>query len=408
VEKIMTRQDRWLLPDGIEELLPRQAAQAEQLRRRVLDLFASWGYQLVMPPLVEFTDSLLVGVGEDLAHHSIRLTDQISGKSMAIRPDITSQVARIDAHSMKSDGVNRLCYAGSVLHALPKSIAASRCPILAGAEIYGNASIDADIEVVLLMLEMLQHIGGARELTLDIGHSEIYRSVEAEIRRRIPEVTAGQLKFIFDAVQRKSIPDLQNLVASVINDEQLTGIILALPMLCGGVGVLSDAQKLLAPLGESVESAMKQVETLAQVVSQRFPSVNVYLDLAELRGYEYHTGLVFAAFAEGFGTALANGGRYDDLGAVFGRARPATGFNTDIKSLTKLLGDHGDGSDIGRSIAAPIKFDDETVNVESQKQFWALVEDLRTRGERVVFVNDDEANTYARCLVIENDQWIVR
>lgn len=404
----MTRQDRWLLPDGIEELLPRQAAQAEQLRRQVLDLFATWGYQLVMPPLVEFTDSLLVGVGEDLAHHSFRLTDQISGKPMAIRPDITSQVARIDAHSMKSDSVNRLCYAGSVLHALPKSFAASRCPILAGAEIYGNASIDADIEAVLLMLEMLQQIGGKRALTLDIGHSEIYRSVEAEIQRCIPEITPGQLKLIYDAVQRKSVPDLQTLVASLINDRQLAEVILALPMLCGSVRVLPEARQLLSPLGESVDSAIQQIETLVQVVGQRFPSVNVYLDLAELCGYEYHTGLVFAAFAEGFGAALANGGRYDDLGAVFGRARPATGFNTDIKNLIKLSGDYKDSEEIGRTIAAPVSFEDATTDDESQVQFWAVVAGLRTSGERVVFVEYEEASTYERYLARENGQWIIR
>lgn len=414
----MTSRDRWLLPDGIDELLPQQARMAEKARRKVIDLFGSWGYQLVMPPLVEFADSLLVGVGEDLANHSFRLTDQISGRLLAIRPDITAQVARLDAHSMKAKGVNRLCYAGSVLHAKPKSLAASRCPILAGAEIYGDASIQADVEVVSLMLSALTTIdsvdGGEattrkakslHRLTLDIGHVGIYRAIENELRKRCPEITHEGLAQLFDAVQRKSRPDLQSIVPALVNDKLMAELLTALPGWCGDVSTVTKARASLEKLNDdSLLVALEQVEFLANVVTQRFPDVNVYFDLAELRGYDYHTGLVFAAYASDFGVALANGGRYDELGQVFGSARPATGFNTDVKALVQLMPIESTSAD--DVVAAPAILDNEPD--EAGAALWKVVCELRASGETVVFASEEDYASYARKVIFKNGHWLVQ
>lgn len=409
----MSNRNRWLLPDGIDELLPAQAKLAEQLRRDVLDLFSLWGFQLVMPPLIEFADSLLVGMGEDLANHSFRLTDQLSGKPLAIRADITSQVARIDAHSLKVSGVNRLCYAGTVLHALPKSLAASRCPILAGAEIYGDASVDADIEIISLMLETLQKMderyaiqNGAEKtlhkLTLDIGHIQIYRALELQIKERSTSASSIALSAIFDALQRKSLPDLKNLLAEHIADKDLSSALLSLPSLCGGKDVIEQAAKKLAFLGEPLRIALEEIRQVASVIENRFPQVGLYFDLSELRGYDYHTGLVFAAYADGIGSALANGGRYDELGSAFGAARPATGFNTDIKSLLTLVFSENniasdDLSQNTAAVAAP-RIDNAAL--------WKAVCEMRAQGQAVILVDEKNLNKYAKRLVQRGEHWV--
>lgn len=408
----MTIQDRWLLPEGVDEFLPRRAAVAERLRREILDLFKTWGYQLVIPPLIEFTDSLLVGMGEDLSHQSFRLTDQLSGRPMAVRADITSQTARIDAHSMQAGGVNRLCYAGSVLHALPKSLSASRCPIQAGAELYGNPDVSGDIEIISLMLEMLQRIDAGytntesgkaiHRLTLDLGHVAVYRAVDAVLQQRQPDVTAAQRKELFDAVQRKSVPDLKVLVPVSIADPSLAELIYQLPLLCGGRDVLSRARQLLADIDGGIDSALDELDQVADIIEQRFSDVSIYFDLTEMRGYDYHTGLVFAAYADGFGTALANGGRYDNIGMAFGSARPATGFNTDVKALIDFIHEqintagYVDAEQL--CIAAPILHD---------QQLWEKMQSLRASGEQVISVDAKEVNAYARKLVKQKSGWKV-
>lgn len=408
----MTIQDKWLLPEGVDELLPERAAVAESMRRSILDLFKSWGYQLVMPPLIEFTDSLLIGLGEDIAMQSFRLTDQVSGKPMAVRADITSQVARIDVHSMQAKGVNRLCYAGSVLHALPKALAASRCPILAGAELYGDADIVADIEIVSLMLETLQTVereysvaqkNGSKamqRLTLDLGHVAIYQAIVAALKAKAPSISRDALADLFDAVQRKSVPDLALLVPAHIKDKALADIFYALPTLCGNIEVLKTARAIFAPLGKVVTAALDQMYTIADTITQRFPEVALYLDLGELRGYEYHTGLVFAAYADGFGSALANGGRYDEVGKVFGRARAATGFNTDVKALINYLLPDGNSLESQQTavIAAPHHNDVE---------LWNAIAELRKQAEVVVSVSDAGFAQYKRRLVKSQNGWVV-
>ncbi len=376
----MTTQKKWLLPDGVDELLHPQAIILEKVRRYILDLYQRWGYQFVMPPLIEFSDSLLVGLGDDLADQTFLLTDQVSGKSMAIRADITSQVARIDAHSMKSGGINRLCYAGSVLHARPKAIMASRCPILSGAELYGNASIDADIEVISLMLETLEGFNNQEDfsvsalngLTLDIGHVVVNQEIEKLILKADPGIDNSELAEIFEAVQRKSKQDLSVILNDLSLDQDVILLLCELTELCGGADVLNKARSLFE--GRlNIESSLIEIEKVIDVISLRFPEINIYVDLAEFRGYNYHTGLTFAAFAEGHGLAIANGGRYDHVGEVFGATRPATGFNVNLKPLIKLLAPEFSLNEV---ILAP--------NIIGDKSLWDAINQLRSQGLTVV------------------------
>lgn len=321
--------DHWQLPDGVEEILPAQAESVEILRRRLLDLYRSWGYRLVIPPLMEFTESLLVGLGEDLDLLTFKLTDQISGRTLGIRADITPQVARIDAHSLAEEGVTRLCYAGSTLHTRPKSLFSSRSPIQLGAELFGDDSLGADVEVVRLMLATLSS-AGLSGVTLDLGHVGIYKAVLDSAA-----LSVEQEKTVFDALQRKSLPDLQQALAGV--EESIATLIVGLVDLHGDESVLAAARELFA---ETVPAALVAVDALQEVatnIRRQQPALDIYFDLAELRGYNYHTGIVFAAYVPGCGQALANGGRYNDVGGVFGRARPATGFATDLKALMALL-----------------------------------------------------------------------
>ena len=341
----MSKADRWLLPDGVEELLPEQASQVESLRRKLLDLFRSWGYELVIPPLIEFTDSLLVGMGSDVDIQTFKVVDQLSGRMMGVRADITAQTARIDAHSLKREGPVRLCYAGSVLHTKPKSLMASRTPIQVGAELYGDAGLDSDIEIICLMLETL-HFGGVKNITLDLGHVGIYRALVREAG-----LTDEAQQKLFDALQRKSTVDIEDAISSGIGNSDMADMMRTLSQLNGDFSVLARAKKALSGAPSEVLAAIDMLEQVAEKIFLRMPSVKVYFDLSELRGYHYHTGLVFSALAPGHGQAVANGGRYDHIGEVFGRARPATGFNTDLKALLSYLSK--DGADDEAIIYAP-------------------------------------------------------
>ncbi len=366
----MTTVDRWLLPDGIEEVLPVPAAKVEQLRRQLLDLYASWGYQLVIPPLVEFTESLLIGLGRDIELLTFRVTDQLSGRTMGIRADITPQVARIDAHSLPSDQVSRFCYAGSVLHTRPTSLLASRSPIKLGAELYGDSSLEADIEVMSLMLETLR-AAGLKDITLDLGHVGIYRSLLADAG-----LDAEQEQAVFDALQRKSIPDLEQVLAAVA-DTSCRQKLLDLASTHGDAGVLEQI--------DYADAAIAQLREVSAAISRRYPEVNIYFDLCELRGHHYHTGLMFAAYVPGFGQALANGGRYDDVGEVFGRARPATGFNTDLKALLQLLAESLPAA-ATNAISAP---------ADADPALWQQIDELRQAGE--VVITELSSAVDARC-----------
>ena len=384
----MSTVDHWQLPDGVEEVLPAQAESVESLRRLLLDLYRSWGYRLVIPPLMEFTESLLVGLGEDLDLLTFKLTDQLSGRTLGIRADITPQVARIDAHSLAEAGVTRLCYAGSTLHTRPKSPFASRSPIQLGAELYGDDSLGADVEVVRLMLATLE-TAGLSDITLDLGHVGVYEAV-----RQHAELSPELEKTVFDALQRKSVPDLREALAGL--DSAAADAILALVELHGDEAVLDRAREVFA---DSVPPALEAVNVLQEVavdIRRQHPDLSIYFDLAELRGYHYHTGLVFAAYVPGCGQALANGGRYNDVGAVFGRSRPATGFATDLKALMSLL-----PTIAGTAAISCPDSDDPALD--------ATVAALRDAGEIVINCLSGEPD--ARCdrhLVEEDGQWQVR
>ena len=393
----MTIADRWLLPDGVEELLPEQAAQAESLRRKLLDLYASWGYELVVPPLIEFTESLLVGLEHDIDIQTFKVVDQLSGRTMGIRADITPQTARIDAHSLNREGPVRLCYAGSVLHTKPQSLLASRSPIQLGAELYGDATLGADLEIISLMLETLR-AAGVDQVTLDLGHVSIYRALVAQAGL---DTDAEQQ--LSDALQRKAAVDIEAAIANSISDPALAAMMRALSQLNGDRSVLERAKIALADAPAVVAKAIDDLAIVADQITARMPEINLYFDLSELRGYHYHTGLVFAALAPGHGQAVANGGRYDDIGQVFGRARPATGFNTDLKALLNYLSPEQSAATVD-SIFAP---DSSLLSAEDSLSLWQTVQTLRAQGERVVCAlsGQTSAPNCHRYLQLQQGQW---
>lgn len=317
----------WALPEHIEDVLPQDAKKLERMRRVALDLFAGHGYELVVPPLLEYVDSLLSGTGHDMDLATFKLVDQLSGRMMGIRADTTPQVARIDAHVLNRQGVSRLCYAGSVLHTLPNGLGKSRQPFQAGAEIYGYAGLEADIEIQQLMIDALAAIG-VRAVQLDIGHPAIFRAL-----LDLGGIHGELAEQIFTATEAKDVPTLTQLTAHL---DKLQAAFLALPTLHGGSEVLALAEKVL-PADSRIGDALAQLKRMAQHFSTQ--GITVSIDLGELGGFNYESGIVFAAFAQGAADAVARGGRYDDIGKAFGRSRPATGFSMDLKSLLPLVAD---------------------------------------------------------------------
>jgi ATP phosphoribosyltransferase regulatory subunit len=325
----MSRASRWLLPDGVDEIIPPQAAVIETLRRRMLDTMASWGYALCMPANVEFLDSL-VSIGGDLELQTFKLTDQVSGRMLGIPADMTPQIARIDAHRIGAAAPTRLCYIGSVLHTRPGQFAGSRNPLQLGAELYGHTGIESDAEVISLMVATLA-VAGVGEITLDLGHMALFQGL----------ATAAQLDVdaeaqVLDALLRKAGDELAEILAREQVPDTVAAWLLALLSLNGDRDVLARAARVLAQAPEAVQMALGALVALVDLLERRCPTLNVHLDLADLRGYQYHTGVMFAAYTVRVGWAIAWGGRYDNIGARFGRARAATGFSTDVKLLAAL------------------------------------------------------------------------
>ncbi|GAB3378179.1 ATP phosphoribosyltransferase regulatory subunit [Azotobacter armeniacus] len=361
----MATVDCWLLPDGIEEVLPPEAARIEVVRRQMLDLFQRWGYEFVVTPHIEFLESLLTGAGQDLDLRTFKVTDPLSGRLIGFRADITPQVARIDAHTLRREGPSRLCYAGSVLHAKPRALSTSRSPIQLGAELYGDTSPASDVEVIGLMLEVLEQVA-VPDVHMDLGHVGIYRGLA-----RAAGLSGEIEQQLFDALQRKAVDEVEALTAPL--PEAQASMLRALAELCGGREVLDLAQACLVDAPAEVRAALDELIAIADTLSVRYPELPLYFDLSELRGYHYHTGVVFAAFVPGVGQSIAQGGRYDDIGADFGRARPATGFSTDLKTLVAL----------GRVAPA-----EPVVGIWAPDShdvyLWQMVQRLRCQGERVV------------------------
>ncbi|MBX3672856.1 MAG: ATP phosphoribosyltransferase regulatory subunit [Burkholderiales bacterium] len=318
---------RWLLPEHIEDILPAEARTVERLRRAILDLLAAHGYELVQPPLLEYTESLLSGTGRDLDLATFRLADRLSGRQLGVRADHTPQVARIDAHLLNREGIARLCYCGSVLHTLPAGMTTTREPIQIGAELYGHAGLEADLEVVRLMSRALA-AAGVTGVLLDIGHPSIYRALTAGAN-----LAAEEAESLFHAVQQKDAPAVLGM--HDLLGEQRAEAIAALTRLSGGAGVLEEARKAL-PKNPDIAQALDELSRLAKEAAA--PGLEVSFDLAELGGFNYESGVVFAAFSSASPDALARGGRYDEVGRSFGRARPATGFTMDLRRIAAIVG----------------------------------------------------------------------
>ena len=377
----------WVLPDHIADVLPSEARHIEELRRGLLDTARRYGYELVMPPLMEHLESLLTGTGEALDLQTFKLVDQISGRSLGLRADTTPQVARIDAHLLNRKGVTRLCYCGPVLHTRPDRPHATREPLQFGAEIYGHAGLAADLEVLQLAQECLR-VAGLKDTIVDLADVRIVRNLLVGL-----EVPPQQLNGIYAALAAKDTSELTFLTKGfdVASREGL----LALPGLYGDSSVLIEAEKALGRL-----PGMADVLSNLKWIASRLEGVSVTCDLADLRGYAYYSGARFAIYACGATDALVRGGRYDEVGAVFGRTRPAAGFSLDVKQLVGVV----DPQPLKAVIRAPWG-DADDVN--------AAISELRAAGETVVCVlpgHESEVDEFHcdRELVLVADRWVVQ
>ena len=372
----------WSLPEAIADILPAEAGRIEALRRSLLDLFAGYGYELVMPPLLEYVESLLSGTGRDLDLQMFKLVDQMSGRTMGLRADITPQVARIDAHLLNRRGVTRLCYAGSVLYTRPRSLTGTREPFVVGAEVYGHAGIEADLEIQDLLLATLA-AAGVQRARIDLGHAEILRAILASDPRGF--MIAERVYQVLQTKARDGVEALGADLAPATCDA-----LLALNELHGGIETLALARERLPALPR-IAAALDVLQRLADALDP----ATVSIDLADLRGYHYHSGTMFAAYCDGLPNAIAQGGRYDEVGLAFGRARPATGFSLDLRELVRVA----TVPSTTMPIVAPWSDDDA---------LRSAIATLRTHGERVVqtFVVEDTAAA-DRVLVLRGDAWVV-
>jgi len=375
----------WILPEYIEDVLPPQAHRIESLRARLLELFRVHGYELVMPPLLEYLESLLTGTGHDMDLRTFKLVDQLSGRTMGVRADITPQVARIDAHLLNRRGVTRLCYCGSVLHTLPAGLISTREPLQIGAEIYGHAGIESDLEIQRLLQQALKRCR-LPDVRLDIGHVAVFR----ELARRGGVGPALEAD-LFAALQAKDVSTLRGLTRRL--DKATRNAILLLPQLYGGREVIARARREL-PKYAAIARALADLQVLT--ATREIP---VSIDLADLRGYRYHSGVVFAAYCARLPNAIALGGRYDGVGKAFGRARPATGFTLYLLELARLAPE----AQVPDCIRAPRR---------SERALAAAIARLRRAGNVVIedlpgHGNDAEGRC-GRELVKRKGKWQVR
>lgn len=388
--------DHWLLPEGIAEMLPEQAWRMERLRRRLLDTYRTWGYGLIIPPMIEFLESLLTGTGHDLDLQTFKLTDQLTGRLLGMRADMTPQAARIDAHALKREEPVRLCYLGTVLHTLPDGFAGSRSPLQVGCELFGHAGLESDLEILGLMLKTLS-ITGIEQVHLDLGHVGIFRALAEGAA-----LTAEQETDLFDVLQRKALPEIEDLLASFGTAAPWRERLARLATLHGGAEVLEQARSVLNGAGDAVAAALDNLAAIAAQVQLRWPRLPLHFDLAELRGYGYQTGVVFAAFVPGCGQEIARGGRYDLIGEVFGRARPATGFSADLRTLMALSRNIEEAP--GGAVFAP---------TDTAPALTRTIADLRAAGEQVIRALPGQSGGARemgcdRELVQQNGQWVVQ
>lgn len=388
------RRDQWLLPEGVEEMLPPAARHAERVRRDLLDLLDRWGYELVMPPLIEYLESLLTGVGGELDLKTFKLTDQLTGRLMGLRADMTPQAARIDAHYLRRDTPVRLCYLGPVVRTRPDEFGGAREPLQIGAELFGHSGARADSEVLRLMLALLTRAGFS-DLHVDIGHVGVYRALarEAGLGREAEEELAH-------ALRRRSHSEVARLLARASLAGGARRQLEALIDLQGGFEDFDRAEAALRDTGAEVRTALSEVKAVWSGVSRAYPQIRWHFDLAELNGYGYYTGVVFAVFVPGYGQAIAQGGRYDEIGRSFGRARPAVGFGADLRLLLKLKDQPAQAA---AGIFAPDSPDERLRDA---------IEALRAQGERVIEALTRDAREAQdmgcdRELIQQNGRWTV-
>ncbi len=377
----------WLLPENIADVLPSEARKIEELRRVILDNFRLYGYEMVMPPMLEYVESLLAGAGEDTDLRTFKLIDQLSGRTMGLRADMTTQVARIDAHLLNRSSVTRLCYAGSVLHTRPSGLHATREPFQIGAEIYGHSGLEADAEIQELALASLA-LSGFAEVRLDLSHVGVLRALITSDAQATHDGAQ-----IYHLMRAKDISGLRELTSGYAGD--LRTALLAFPSLYGDASVLQRARALLPAL-PGIATALADLETLVSLAGD----AAVTIDLADLRGYQYESGAMFALYVPGLPNAVARGGRYDHVGEAFGRARPATGFSMDLRELARLL----PIAERKPAIRAPWG---------READLRAKIVELRKAGEIVIqslpgHENDQEEFDCDRVLVKENGSWVAR
>ncbi len=377
----------WLLPEYIEDVLPVEALNIETMRRSIVDLLLVHGYQQVLPPLLEYTESLLTGSGSDMNLQMFKVIDQLSGRMMGLRADMTPQVARIDAHLLNCEGITRLCYASSVLHTVPSSLTQTREPLQIGAELYGHAGVESDLEIQQLMLKCLA-ITGLDQVHIDLGHVAVFRSIIN--KANIPLEMETEL---FAVLQAKDIAALKEICSGLA--VKTREALLLLPELYGSGEVLEDARRRL-PAYTEIALALEQLEAVSRELK---PMVDtIAFDLADLRGYHYHTGMVFAAYARGCSNAIALGGRYDEIGKAFGRARPATGFSMDLRELSRLV----KTTPYPVGIRAPYKKKNKALDLK--------IEQLRNDGQIVIVELPEQPKNTLDCdrqLVLREGEWVV-
>ncbi len=377
----------WLLPENIADVLPSEARKLEVLRRSLLDHFRLYGYELVMPPMLEYVDSLMPVPDADMDLRMFKLVDQLSGRTMGLRADMTTQVARIDAHLLNRASVTRLCYAGSVLHTRPSGLHATREPLQIGAEIYGHAGLEADAEIQTLALASLR-LAGISAARIDLCHAGLLRALlasDAEAQSHETEIV--------QLMRAKDVPALQVLTAGF--EPAVRAALLALPTLYGDISVIDRARQLL-PADPAISTALDELTLLAQLAGVK----NVTIDLADLSGYQYESGAMFALYVPGLPNAVARGGRYDHVGEAFGRARPATGFSMDLRELARLL----PGAQPTPAILAPWGRDPELVET---------IAALRASGEIVIQTlpgheSDQQEFDCDRAIVSEQGKFIIK
>ena len=379
----------WLLPEYIEDVLPAEAARIESLRRQLLDLFKVHGYQYIIPPTLEYLESLITGTGHDLDLATFKVVDQLTGRLMGIRADMTPQAARIDAHMLNHQGVSRLCYAGTVLRTKPDGLARTREPLQLGAELFGHAGIESDIEIHRLMIKALQTLG-LKELHIDFSHVALFESLV-----KAGNINANLEQSLYAALQSKDKSSVALLAADL--DANIKQALIDLTDLNGDVSMLQKAATLL-PKIPVITKALADLNNVASQLSDF--NVHISFDLSELRGYHYHSGIVFAAYAKGYAGPIALGGRYDEVGLVFGRARPATGFSIDLRGAVIAL----PPASLQKTILAPAGDD---------KALLQAIENLRAQGQIVVQQLPDSACNFAELncdqqLVCRDQQWHIQ